>query len=138
LIKRGEIYFADLNPVVGNEQGGLRPVLIIQNDAGNQHSPTTIIAPLTTKDKQMLPTHVPVVCNGTNNVILLEQIRAISRARLFARFGALSPEDMQKVDKTLLVSLGLSDGMEYIKRENPLADNSVAIHKPRRPRRRRH
>lgn len=133
MLKRGEIYFADLSPVVGSEQGGHRPVLIVQNDKGNLHSPTTIVCPLTTRDKSALPTHIPVICEGRENVILLEQIRSISRARLFAKFGELGKEDMQRVDKMLLVSLGLE--------ETEKKDRFVVVadphYKPRRPRRTR-
>lgn len=107
-MRRGEVYFADLSPVVGSEQGGMRPVVIVQNDAGNQHGPTTIIAPLTTKSKTHLPTHVKVNLNGIKNIILLEQIRSISRTRLVSYCGRLPIEDMELVDQALLVSVGLA------------------------------
>lgn len=133
MLKRGEIYFADLSPVVGSEQGGQRPVLIVQNDKGNLHSPTTIVCPLTTRDKSALPTHIPVICEGRENVILLEQIRSISRARLFAKFGELDEEDMQRVNKMLLVSLGL----EETKKKERFAVVTDPNYRPRRPRRTR-
>lgn len=107
MIKRGEIYDAYLNPVIGNEQGGLRPVLIVQNNTGNRHSMTTIIAPMTTRTKTKLPTHVKVFVGEVENTVLLEQVRAISGIRLIARRGSLSEEDMAKVDKALAISLGL-------------------------------
>lgn len=107
MIKRGDIFYAELNPVIGSEQGGLRPVLIVQNDTGNQHSMTTIVAPMTTKAKANLPTHVKVLVNDIENIILTEQVRAISSARLISYCGALPEEEMEKVDKALAVSLGL-------------------------------
>ena len=107
MIKRGEIYDAYLNPVIGNEQGGLRPVLIVQNNTGNRHSMTTIIAPMTTRTKTNLPTHVKVLVGEVENTVLLEQVRAISGIRLIAHRGSLSEEDMAKVDKALAISLGL-------------------------------
>ncbi|WP_289026672.1 type II toxin-antitoxin system PemK/MazF family toxin [uncultured Flavonifractor sp.] len=107
-MRKGEVYYADLSPVVGSEQGGVRPVVIIQNDAGNQHSPTTIIAPMTTRSKSRLPTHVAVTRNGVRNIIMLEQTRVISRNRLISSSGALSEEDMAKVDQAILVSFGLA------------------------------
>lgn len=109
MIKRGEIYDAELNPVIGNEQGGLRPVLIVQNDTGNKHSMTTIVAPMTTRTKTKLPTHVKVLVGEVENTVLLEQVRAISGLRLIAFRGSLSEEDMAKVDKALAISLGLVD-----------------------------
>ena len=107
-MKKGEIYYADLSPVVGSEQGGTRPVVIIQNNAGNQHSPNTIIAPMTTKNKAPLPTHVPVMLNGVKNIILLEQPRVISRIRLISCCGELSDEELEKVDQAILVSFGIT------------------------------
>ncbi len=111
-INRGDLYYADLNPVVGSEQGGVRPVLIIQNDIGNKHSPTVIIAAITSKAmKVTLPTH----CNLSENagldrdsVALLEQIRTIDKRRLKDYVGALGQEDMLAVNKALAVSVGLT------------------------------
>ena len=109
-IRRGEIYYADLSPVVGSEQGGLRPVVIIQNDMGNRHSPTTIIAPITSKmGKKPLPTHI-LFCGcglAKDSVILMEQIRVIDKSRLKQQMGCLPPEKIEAVDMAIKVSLGL-------------------------------
>lgn len=114
-MKRGDVFFAYLEPVVGSEQGGMRPVLVVQNDTGNKHSLTTIVAPMTTKAKSNLPTHVKITIKGVENIILLEQIRAISFARLISYHGALSAEDMEKVDKAMAISIGLTkqEGEEH-------------------------
>ncbi len=110
VIKRGEIYYADLSPVVGSEQGGVRPVLIIQNDVGNKFSPTVIAAAITSKlDKARLPTHVALnTASGLekDSVLLLEQLRTIDKTRLGARVGEVGADTMQKVNNALLVSLG--------------------------------
>lgn len=111
MIKRGEMYYADLSPVVGSEQGGVRPVLVVQNDVGNKYSPTVIAAAITSKlDKARLPTHIELsaVEYGLmkNSVILLEQIRTIDKRRLKERIGELPPAKMQSVDDALLISLG--------------------------------
>lgn len=112
LILRGELYYADLNPVVGSEQGGVRPVLIIQNDAGNRFSPTVIVAAITSRaaTKAKLPTHH--FLSGTDglekeSIVLLEQIRTIDKRRLKDYVGALDQSDMRKVDTALAVSVGL-------------------------------
>ena len=112
LVKRGEIYYADLSPVVGSEQGGIRPVLIVQNDVGNRHSPTVIAAAITSqKDKAKLPTHISVqaaTCGLTkDSIVLLEQIRTIDKRRLKDRMGALDPPSMTRVDNALQISFGL-------------------------------
>ena len=110
-IKRGEIYYADLNPIVGSEQGMRRPVLVISNDMGNKYSPTVIIAPITGKTKKMqLPTHVyiPKSCVlDRDSLVLTEQIRAIDRSRLTDYVGCLNRNIMTKVDVALLTSVGL-------------------------------
>lgn len=111
-IKRGDVFFADLSPVVGSEQGGQRPVLIVQNDVGNKYSPTVIVAAITAKiAKAKLPTHVEIHKEDVglikDSVVLLEQIRTIDKKRLIQKLGTLSPELMEKVDVALLVSLGL-------------------------------
>ncbi len=111
-IKRGEIYFAHLNPVVGSEQGGTRPVLVVQNDVGNQYSPTTIVLAITSQiNKAKLPTHVEVSADmiglDKNSVILAEQIRTIDKTRLQQRVTMLNDEVMQRVDQALLISLEL-------------------------------
>jgi len=112
IVKRGEVYFADLNPVVGSEQGGQRPVLIVQNDVGNKYSPTVIVAAITAKiSKAKLPTHVEVCKDEVgllkDSVILLEQIRTIDKRRLIQKIGSLTPDLMEKVDRSLMISLGL-------------------------------
>lgn len=107
-MKRGQIYYADLSPSVGSEQGGKRPVLIIQNDVGNKYSPTTIIAPITSKAKTKVPTHVKVTMpTGIQSIILLEQIRVIDKSRLDSRpIGRM--KSMENVDKAIAISLGLA------------------------------
>ena len=114
MIKRGEMYYADLSPVVGSEQGGVRPILIVQNDTGNKFSPTIIAAAITSKmTKAKLPTHIEISAGDyglvKNSVILLEQIRTLDKRRLKERIGELSPVAMQKVDSALLISLGFND-----------------------------
>lgn len=111
-IKRGDIYYADLSPVIGSEQGGIRPVLIIQNDIGNQYSPTTIILAITGQiSKAKLPTHVELPCEhcglDKDSLILAEQIRTIDKRRLKERVSTLDEALMQRVDQALEISLGL-------------------------------
>ncbi|WP_099467998.1 type II toxin-antitoxin system PemK/MazF family toxin [Konateibacter massiliensis] len=113
IIKRGDIFYADLRPVIGSEQGGIRPVLIIQNDVGNKHSPTVICAAITSKmNKAKLPTHVEIDSKRyaivKDSVILLEQLRTIDKKRLKDKVCHLDSEILEKVDKALLVSLELS------------------------------
>ncbi|ADG81586.1 transcriptional modulator of MazE/toxin MazF [Thermincola ferriacetica] len=114
LIRRGDIFFADLSPVVGSEQGGTRPVLVLQNDIGNQYSPTTIVAAITSQiSKAKLPTHVEISAKNSglekDSVILLEQIRTIDKSRLMEKVTSLSEEDMEKVAQAIEISLGLID-----------------------------
>ena len=114
-IKRGDIYYADLSPVVGSEQGGLRPVLIVQNDIGNKHSPTVIAAAITSKmGKTKLPTHIdiPGIEAGLvkDSVILLEQVRTIDKRRLKEKMGHLDDATMTHVNSAIQVSFGLGDG----------------------------
>ena len=105
-IRRGDIYYADLRPVVGSEQGGIRPVLIIQNDIGNKHSPTVICAAITSKmNKAKLPTHIEI--NASAYDILLEQLRTIDKKRLKDKICHLDPEALAKVNKALKISLEL-------------------------------
>ena len=109
-LKRGEIYYADLSPVIGSEQGGLRPVLIIQNDIGNRHSPTTIVAAITSKkEKGEMPTHVKIQVDGLSkqSLVLLEQVRTIDRSRVKERIAMLDEDIMTQVDKALKVSIAL-------------------------------
>ena len=110
-IKRGELYYADLSPVVGREQGGVRPVLVVQNDVGNKHSPTVIAAAVTSKiNKAKLPTHIELPSStyglARDSVILLEQIRTLDKRRLKERIGELNEITMTRVDKAILISLG--------------------------------
>ena len=111
-IFRGQLYYADLNPVVGSEQGGVRPVLVIQNDIGNKHSPTVIVAAITSKAmKNILPTqHTLPAQNGLDreSIVLLEQVRTIDKQRLKEYVGALGQGDMSAVDRALAVSVGLA------------------------------
>ncbi|NLW55875.1 MAG: type II toxin-antitoxin system PemK/MazF family toxin [Firmicutes bacterium] len=112
-VKRGDLFFANLNPVVGSEQGGLRPVIIIQNDIGNTYSPTTIIAAITSKIKRAkLPTHVEIKKGFSqldrNSVILCEQLRTIDKRRLSEKIGELSEDLMAQVDEALKISIGLT------------------------------
>ena len=111
-VKRGEIYYADLSPVVGSEQGGIRPVLIVQNDIGNKHSPTVIAAAITSKqEKSKLPTHISAQAStcglAKDSVVLLEQVRTLDKRRLKERMGELDSGAMQQVNDALQVSFGL-------------------------------
>ena len=112
IVKRGDVFFANLSPLVGSEQGGVRPVLVIQNDIGNRYSPTTIVAAVTSKIKAAeLPTHVELPADKgkleVDSVILLEQVRTIDRRRLREKVSHLPPDIMEKVNKALQISLGL-------------------------------
>ena len=112
-VKRGDIYYADLSPVIGSEQGGMRPVLIVQNDTGNRHSPTVIAAAITSKtDKARLPTHIELNARSVglsrNSVILLEQIRTLDKSRLREKMGKLDEDTMTAVDNAIMVSFGLN------------------------------
>lgn len=114
VVRRGDIFFADLSPVVGSEQGGIRPVLILQNDIGNRYSPTTIVCAVTSQVfKARLPIHVEVKAEESNldrdSVILLEQIRTIDKRRLKERIAHLGPEIMARVNTALSISLGLTE-----------------------------
>lgn len=111
-VRRGDIYYADLSPVVGSEQGGVRPVLIVQNDVGNKFSPTVIAAAITSqKDKANLPTHISIQANGCglsrDSVVLLEQVRTIDKKRLKEKMGKLDPNSMNAINNALSVSFGL-------------------------------
>lgn len=113
MVMRGEIYSADLDPVVGSEQGGLRPVLIVQNNVGNRYSPTVIILAMTSQiQKARLPTHVYIPAAGhglqKDSVVLAEQIRTLDKRRLRERIGVLSAEYMERIARALAVSLGLN------------------------------
>ena len=111
-IKRGEIYYADLSPVVGSEQGGLRPVLIIQNDVGNKYSPTVIAAAITSRmEKSKLPTHIDLYADkvglSKDSVVLLEQVRTIDKQRLKEKMGHLDDVAMNEINNAIAVSFGL-------------------------------
>ena len=110
-IKRGELYYADLSPVVGSEQGGVRPVLIVQNDVGNKYSPTVIVSAVTSQiNKAKIPTHIELSAKEfglpKDSVVLLEQLRTIDKRRLKEKIGCIGQDKMLKVDNALLVSLG--------------------------------
>ena len=112
IIKRCDIYYADLSPVVGSEQGGVRPVLIIQNDIGNRYSPTVIATAITSQiNKAKMPTHIEIDAGGfglsKDSVVLAEQIRTIDKRRLKEKMGELGREDMNHIDSAISVSLGL-------------------------------
>ena len=111
-VKRGDIYYADLSPVVGSEQGGVRPVLIIQNDVGNKYSPTVIAAAITSRmGKTKLPTHIDVFADraglARDSVVLLEQLRTLDKRRLKEKMGHLDESIMSEIDNAIAVSLGL-------------------------------
>ena len=113
IIRRGDVFFADLGPVVGSEQGGIRPVLIIQNDVGNRHSPTVICAAITSRmNKAKLPTHIAIDAvsyhMGKDSVILLEQLRTIDKSRLKDKICHLDDQILRKIDEALRISLQLN------------------------------
>ena len=113
-VKRGDIFYADLSPVIGSEQGGTRPVLIVQNDTGNRHSPTVIAAAITSQtSKARLPTHINIAGGSVglskDSVILLEQVRTIDKRRLRERMGKLDDEHMEMVDNAIAISFGLNE-----------------------------
>ncbi len=111
-VKRGEVFYADLSPVVGSEQGGIRPVLIVQNDIGNKYSPTVIAAAITSKrDKTKLPTHIALGAQSCglqkDSIVLLEQVRTIDKKRLREKMGTVDPTSMRRIDEALQISFGL-------------------------------
>jgi len=123
MIKRGQLYYADLSPVVGSEQGGVRPVLILQNDVGNKFSPTVIAAATTSKlTKAKLPTHISLekekFCLPKDSIVLLEQIRTIDKSRLLDYIGELPNEIMNKVNNALMISLGFFSNSTAQSQEN--------------------
>ncbi len=112
-IKRGDIYYADLSPVVGSEQGGVRPVLIVQNNMGNRYSPTVIASAITSQQtKANIPTHILIESElsglSKNSVVLLEQVRTIDKKRLREKMGSINPGTMSKIDEAISISMGLS------------------------------
>ncbi len=135
-VKRGDIYYADLSPVVGSEQGGLRPVLIIQNDVGNKYSPTVIAAAITSRlGKNRLPTHIDVYADRVglvkDSVILLEQMRTLDKRRLKEKMGHLDESMMGEVNRAIAVSVGLGDWHPAQEAHpKPHAEPRVAAHAP--------
>ena len=122
IIKRGDIFYADLSPVIGSEQGGMRPVLIVQNDVGNKYSPTVIAAAITSKlGKAKLPTHIDVSAEkfglAKDSVVLLEQVRTLDKKRLKEKMGHLSDDLMIQVNDAINVSFGLSDNPQTAARD---------------------
>lgn len=112
-INRGDIFYADLSPVVGSEQGGVRPVLVVQNNVGNKYSPTVIIAAITSQlSKAKLPTHIELSHSKYNlpkdSVVLLEQIRTLDKRRLQEKLGVIDPATMQSIDVAIMISLGIT------------------------------
>ena len=137
-VKRGDIYYADLSPVIGSEQGGLRPVLIIQNDIGNKYSPTVIAAAITSRlGKNRLPTHIDVCRHDTedeenyglskNSVILLEQIRTLDKRRLKEKMGHLDERVMRQVNDAISISFGLGEGSSAYEDEASSDEMSRAV-----------
>ena len=117
-VRKGDIFFADLSPVVGSEQGGVRPVLVVQNDIGNRFSPTIIVAAITSQmNKAKLPTHVPISAEGNglsrDSVVLLEQLRTIDKKRLREHIGTVGTNVIDVVDEALSVSLGIDPPQEH-------------------------
>lgn len=116
VILRGDIYYADLNPTVGSEQGGVRPLVILQNNVGNRYSPTVIAAAITAKPKKPLPTHAAISGTGRlsgESFVLLEQIRTIDRSRLREYVGRLDSQEMKRIDEALAISVGLAPAPMY-------------------------
>ena len=135
--KRGDIFYADLSPVVGSEQGGLRPVLIIQNDVGNRYSPTVIAAAITSRmGKTRLPTHIAIHADrvglAKDSVILLEQIRTLDKRRLKEKMGHLDGAVMTQVNNAIAVSFGLGEtqGAEHLSASATHPSDAVAVTKP--------
>ena len=129
-VKRGDIYYADLSPVVGSEQGGLRPVLIIQNDVGNRYSPTVIAAAITSRmGKTRLPTHIDIYADkvglARDSVVLLEQIRTLDKRRLKEKMGHLDEDSMQQVNSAIAVSFGLGQQPSAAERASAPAEVTV-------------
>lgn len=115
-MKRGEIYWADLDPVVGSEQGGVRPVVVIQNNKGNRSATTVIVAALTTREKRPLPVHVPVSAQESGlqrgATVLTEQVRTLEKSRLGRRIGRMTDDAMRRIDRALACALGTEETMK--------------------------
>ncbi len=120
-IKRGDIFYADLSPVVGSEQDGIRPVLVIQNDIGNKYSPTVIVLAITTKNKTNIPTHIPIKAGDCglekDSIILVEQVRTLDKIRLKEKVGTLDDITMEKVKEALKLSLSIRYDIEELFRD---------------------
>lgn len=118
IVKRGDIFYADLGPVIGSEQDGIRPIVIIQNDIGNKYSPTVIGLAITTKTKSNIPTHIPITVKESglsqDSVILVEQIRTIDKCRLINKVGYLNQNIMDKVKDALKISFNIRGDLSYI------------------------
>lgn len=114
-VKRGDIYYADLSPVVGCEQGGIRPVIVIQNNIGNKHCPTVIVAAITSQHKKQMPTHIHLSVDecrlSSDSTIMLEQVRTIDKNRLKNFVSNITKEKMEEINQAILVSLGLPDAI---------------------------
>ena len=111
IIKRGDVFYADLDPIIGSEQGGVRPVLVVQNNVGNKYSPTVIVLPISSAKKTKMPTHIRIFGSkmlSENSVIMAEQIRTIDRNRLKDYVGSVDLEVMEKVDKAIKISIGVN------------------------------
>ncbi len=111
VVKRGDVFYADLDPIIGSEQGGIRPVLAVQNNVGNKYSPTVVVLPISSAKKKNMPTHIRICGTKTlqkNSVILAEQIRTIDRNRLRNYVGSVGFEIMDKVDKAVKISIGVN------------------------------
>ena len=131
-VKRGDIYYADLSPVVGSEQGGMRPVLIIQNDVGNRYSPTVIAAAITSRmGKTRLPTHIDIYADraglSKDSVVLLEQIRTLDKRRLKEKMGHLDEKMMTEVNNAIAVSFGLSEDNAWRQISAAYAEQGAAV-----------
>ena len=130
-VKRGDIYYADLSPVVGSEQGGIRPVLVLQNDIGNKYSPTIIVAAITSQiNKSKLPTHLSIRADqfgiAKDSVILLEQIRTIDKTRLREKMGHIDDILMQKVNNAITISFGLNPYDSIAREADSVAPQTIA------------
>ncbi len=112
VVKRGDIFYADLDPIIGSEQGGIRPVLVVQNNVGNKHSPTLVVLPLSAAKKKNMPTHI-YICGSKllpkNSIVLAEQIRTIDRNRLLRYVGSVGLEVIEKVDRAVKISIGVKN-----------------------------
>lgn len=116
-VRRGEVYFADLSPIVGSEQGGVRPVLVLQNDVGNVNSPTTVVAVITSRrNKSKMPTHIEIKCSGLykKSIALLEQLRTIDKSRLINKVGEVNTRTMTQIDKAVLICLGMEERIKLL------------------------